>query len=176
MAANLELLLHVWRDSRPRAIRHLIGCGILAILTALTGVLGLIKSVPLRQTVESWINIHFLFELFLGWLVIARYRWCGQRTAPGTRTEIKELSRHLSRIVYLVLYGVIGLREIIALADGLLNGGTADFATFQDRLRNGPDSPFFDLQDDFQVFFASGLVALGSVRAFMFRLWLRSLA
>jgi cytochrome b561 len=174
MAAIPERLLHALRYPHARISTPKVLYGCIAILTVAIGGLSLVDVSPLRQIVESWINIHLLFELFLFTLVIARYRWCVQHSPRMKRLDIKELSRHLSRIVYLVLYGVIGFREIIALVSSISHGGAVDFNLFNERLRNGPDNAVFNPRDDFQVFLASGLLALLSVRALAYRLWLRS--
>jgi cytochrome b561 len=99
-------------------------------------------------------NIHLLFELFPYALIIARYRWCVGHSPPMTSADIKQLSRHLSQIVYLVLYSVIAFREIIGLFNGIWHGG----------------------DDDALVVLACGLLALFGVRVLAYRLWLRSTA
>jgi len=88
-------------------------------------------------------------------------------------TDIRELSRHLSRIVYLFLFVVIGVRQIVGIIHCILYGGTVDFNLFDDRFRNGPDSEAFDPKGDLQMFFASGVFAFVIVRALVFRLRLR---
>jgi hypothetical protein len=160
------------RHQHPRVTVPDVFYGCMAILTVAIGSLSLVDASPLRQIVESWINIHLLFELFLFTLVLARYRRCVQHLPRMTPIDIQELSRHLSRIVYLVLYGVIGFREIVALVNSISHAGAVDFNLFDERFRNGPDSAVFNPRDDLQVFFASGLLALFSVRALAYRLWL----
>jgi hypothetical protein len=88
--------------------------------------------------------------------------------------DIHKLTRHLSRIVYLLLYVVIGVREMIGIANSLWHGGSVDFNLFDERFRNGPDYAGFNPRDDFQLFIASGLAALIFVRVLTCSLWLRS--
>lgn len=123
---------------------------------------------------ESWINIHALFGLLVCGLALARCWWRVKHSPRMLRTDIRELSRHLSRIVYLLLYLVIGVREIIGILASLWRGNTLDFGLFDDRFRNGPDYEGFNPKDDFQLFLASGLLALIFVRVLAFRLWSRS--
>jgi hypothetical protein len=104
-------------------------------------------------------------ELLLCTLVITRYRWLVERSRRMTSIAIKELSRHLSRIVYLVLYGAIGFRGIVALQNGISHGSAVDFRLFDEHFSNGLDSAFFNPRDDAQVFLACGLLALLYVRA-----------
>jgi hypothetical protein len=124
--------------------------------------------------VESLINIHALFGLLLCGLALARYHWCLKRAPYISPGEARELSLHLSRIVYLTLFVVIGVRQSIGILGSIWHGGAVDFNLFDERFRNGPDTKAFDPKDDFQQFLASGLFALGVVRVVVFRLWLRS--
>jgi cytochrome b561 len=174
MAAQAERSLHFLAHtcSRKRMLAALFGC--IALLAVAVGVLGLLGASWLRQMLESWINIHALFGLLLCGLVSARYRWCVIHSPPMLPTDIRQLSRHLSRIVYLSLYLVIGLREIIGILNSVWHGGVVDFNLFDERFRNGPDHAGWNPKDDFQLFFASGLLALIFVRVLAYKLWLRS--
>jgi cytochrome b561 len=123
---------------------------------------------------EAWTNIHVLFGLLLCGLVLARCRWRAQRSPRVLTADIRELSRHLSRIVYLLLYVVLGAREVVGMLNSLWHGGPVDFSLFDPRFRQGPDYAAFDPGDDSQLFFASALFALLFVRVLAFALWLRS--
>jgi cytochrome b561 len=148
--------------------------GFVTLLVIVIGVVGLFKTVWPRQLLESWINIHILFGLLLCGLVLSRCQWRLKQAPHLLPGETRELSRHLSRIVYLVLFVVIGARQSIGILGSLWHGGAVDFNLFDERFRNGPDTRAFDPKDDFQQFVASGLVALGVVRVVAFRLWLRA--
>ena len=144
-----------------------------ALLVVVIGTLGLIAHSWPRQMLESWINIHLLFGLLLcGWVMI-RYQRRVSESPSMLPADVRGLSRQLSRIVYCVLYGVIGLRQSISIVSSLWHGGTIDFSLFDESLRHGPDTEGFDLHDDFQMFLASGLVPLAIVRVMAFRLWMR---
>jgi cytochrome b561 len=144
-----------------------------ALLVLVLGTLGLMPSSWPRQWVESWINIHLLFGLLLcGWTVI-RFQW-GVRVSPILLpSEVRALSRQPTRIIYCVLYGVIGLKLSISIVSSLWHGGAFDFSLLNESLRHGPDTAVFDPHDDFQQFLASGLIPLVIVRVMAFRLWLR---
>src|SRR5271156_15907 len=165
MAAQAESSLNplVHACSRQRMLIALCGCA--TLLVVVIGVLGLLEGSWLRQMLESWINIHTLFGLLLCGLVIARYQWRVEQSPRMKPTDARELSRQLSRIVYLVLYVVIGVREVIGIVNSLWHGGSVDFNLFDERFRNGPDRAGWNPKDDFQLFIASGLVALIFVRA-----------
>jgi cytochrome b561 len=147
-------------------------CAVLLVVAI--GVLGLLDGSWLRQMLESWINIHALFGLLLCGLVLARYQWRVRHSPCMPSADIRELSRHLSRIVYLLLYVVIGVRQSIGIINSTWHGSPLDFNLFDDRFRNGPDRAGWNPKDDFQLFLATGLLVLIIVRVLAFRLWLRS--
>jgi hypothetical protein len=154
-----------------RVFTALYGC--IAMVAVVIGVLGLLGASGPRRTLESWINIHALFGLLLCALVLARCRWSVKHSPPMLPTDIRQLSRQLSRTVYLLLYVVIGVRELIAILNSVWHGGAVDFNLFDERFR-GPDYAGFNPRDDFQLFFASGFVTLIFLRVLTFTLWLRA--
>src|ERR1700689_2438744 len=127
MAAQAERSLHSLAHacSREMMLTALYGC--VALAAVVIGVLGLLANSWPRQMLESWINIHALFGLLLCGLVFSRARWRVKHSARMPPADIRELSRHLSRIVYLLLYVVIGVRQIISVLSSIWHGGTVDF-------------------------------------------------
>jgi len=174
MAAQAEPSLNPLAHacSWQRVVIALYGCA--ALLVATIGVLGLLDGSWLRQMLESWINIHALFGLLLFGLVLARYQWHIRYSPCMPPADIRELSRHLSRIVYLLLYVVIGVRQSIGIISSIWHGIAVDFNLFDGRFRNGPDRAGWNPKDDFQSLLAAGLIVLIIVRVFAFRLWLRA--
>jgi cytochrome b561 len=150
----------------------LYGCA--ALLVVAIGVLGLLDGSWLRQVLEMWINIHALFGLLLCGLVLARFQWRIKHSPHLLPTEVRESSRHLSRIVYLLLYVVIGVRLSIGIINSIWHGSAVDFNLFDDRFRHGPDRAGWNPKDDFQLFLATGLSVLIIVRVLTCTLWLRS--
>jgi hypothetical protein len=65
------------------------------------------------------------------------------------------------------------MRELIAILISVWHGGAVDFNLFDERFR-GPDYAGFNPKDDFQLFFASGLVTLIFLRVLTFTLWLHA--
>jgi len=167
---SLNPLAHVC--SWQRMVIAFYGCA--ALLVATIGVLGLLDGSWLRKMLESWVNIHALFGLLLFGLVFARYQWHVRHSPCMLPTDFRELSRHLSRIVYLLLYVVIGVRQSIGIINSIRHGIAVDFNLFDDRFRNGPDRAGRNPKDDFQSLLATGLFVLIVVRVFAFRLWLRA--
>src|SRR6202046_4556360 len=146
MAAQAERSLHFFTHAlaRERMLTALYA-GI-ALVAVIIGVLGLIGASWPRQMLESWINIHALFALLLCGLVFSRCGWRVKHSAPMLPADIRELSRHLSRIVYLLLYVVIGARQIMGIVTSFWHGGTVDFNLFDERFR-GPDYASFNPKD-----------------------------
>lgn len=155
-------------ESSPNALRHARSKGRLAValygcaelVTVLVGVLGLLGATWPRRVVESGINIHVLFTLLLCGLVLARYLWRVRGLPRILAADARELSRHLSRRVYLLLYIVLGVRQSIGIISNLRLGSAVDFKAF-------------DLKDDFELFLGTGLFTLVVVRVLAFSIWLR---
>lgn len=166
MAAQAERWLHFLPHpcSRDRMLAALFGS--IALLAVAVGVLGLLGASWLRQMLDSWINVHVLFGLLLCGLVSVRCRWCVIHSPRMLPTDIRQLSRDLSRVVYLSIYLVIAVREMIGILNGVWLGGVGDF--------NGPDHAGWNPKDDFQLLLASGLFALIFVRVLAYKLWSRS--
>ena len=140
----------------------------MTLLVVFVGTAGLIAHSWVRQVVESWINIHLLFGLLLcGW-VIVRYRLLFKSSPCMLPSDVRGFARQQSRIVYLVLYAVIGVRLCIGIVSSMWHGGAADLGLLDERVFNGPDSKAFDPKDDFQLFLASGILALVVVRVIAF--------
>jgi cytochrome b561 len=165
MAARAECPPHSLRNSYPQERRRLALYVCAAILVVAVGVLGLERPSGLRQLVESWINIHALFGLLLCGLVLARYQWITQYSA-GLEEDIRELSRHLSRIVYLTLFLVIGASQCIRLANWLWHGGSVDLALFEEHFRSD-DSRVSDPHHDYHMILLAGGIALAMIRIFL---------
>jgi hypothetical protein len=166
MVARAEWPPHSLRNSYPQERRRLALFACAATMVAAVGVLGLERASWLRQLVESWINIHALFGLLLCGLVLARYQWI-TRYSPHLQEDIRELSRHLSRIVYLMLYAVIGVRLGMSLVNWIWYGGSLDLTPLDEGLRNDDDSRVFNPHRDYHMILLSGGIALGVVRVFL---------
>jgi cytochrome b561 len=89
----------------------------LGVIVVSVGLLGTLDHSGMRRVVASWINIHALFGALLFALVVARLQWCVESRPPAGAAELRELTRHLSRIVYLLLYLVIGTRVVVNIVN-----------------------------------------------------------
>jgi hypothetical protein len=75
--------------------------------------------------------------------------------------------------VYILLYVIVGIRQILGLLNHVRHGGAFDFNLFEESLRRGPDREGFNPKEDFQAFLAYGLFTLVIIRALAFCFWLR---
>jgi cytochrome b561 len=166
MAARAECPPHSLSNFYPRERRRLALYLCAGSLVAAVGVLGLEGASWPRRLVESWMNIHALFGLLLCGLVLARYQWIVQYS-PRLRDDSSEMCRHLSRIVYLMLYLVIGVSQGISLVNCIWHGGGVDLSLLDERLRNDDDSQVFNPRNDYHMILLSGGVVLAMVRVFL---------
>jgi hypothetical protein len=110
----------------------------------------IIVLVGVADLIEPRINLRPVFGVLLCGLVIARFYWCVKHRGFVGTADIRDLSRHLSRMVYLLLYLTIGARQVIGGFRG------------------------FDGHEDFQILVVYGLIALALIRVVAFGIWLRA--
>jgi cytochrome b561 len=110
------------------------------------GVIGLTYDSWLEGTPVSWISVRTLFALLLWGFVIARFYWRVKHFWPMSLVEIRELSRGLSRMVYLLLYVVVGINQLLGIRHVIWYGGALEPAA------------------GLQPFLAYGLVAVIMIR------------
>jgi cytochrome b561 len=80
-------------------------------LVAAVGLFGLFRDSPLSTLFTPWIKLALFGALLLG-LVGVRFHWHVKHSPPAHAADIRDLLRRLSRMVYLVLYLLIGAREL----------------------------------------------------------------
>lgn|SRR5882724_11353006 len=137
------------------------------------GVAGLTAHCWLRTTAEDWINIHVLFgALLCAWLTV-RIRTRVKQSPRMQPADIREMSHQHSRIGYLVLYAVIGIKLIVDIIHAW-TGGPDRFSLLNPRFLNAAGANLFDPRDDYQMCLAAGLIAMGLVRVMVSRLRTRS--
>jgi hypothetical protein len=132
----------------------------LASLTVLFGVLGLFDGSWAERIFGSRADLHAIFGLLLCTLITAHFLLRLRRAVGAPPAYVCQLSRELSRMVYLLLYLIIGLRQMIGLADWLRYGSTAGFAKFS-------------ANDDLLTVVAYGVVGLLLIRGLAFVVWRR---
>jgi cytochrome b561 len=106
------------------------------LLVLAVGLLGLIQE-----------NLHLLFGVLLwAWVVARFYRRVRQAPAMSAG-DIRTLVRELSRYVYLLLYVLMFFRIASSI------------------LRAAPHRPLFGPTEDFQSYLACGVIALATIHA-----------
>jgi cytochrome b561 len=116
-----------------------------ALLVLVVGLLGLIAdawTIPLPHRG----NLHILFGVLLWAYVAARFYGRLRRSPRMQPADIRAFSRHLSRLVYLLMYFLAFFNLAIAF------------------LRAAPHSTFLARAENFQIYLVCGLGALITIR------------
>ena len=93
-------------------------------------------------------------------LIAAKFHWWLKCSAPVSAADIRLFSRGLSRMVYLVLYLIIGVQQIANLVGGLQTNSVAGQGLGM-------------LKPTSQVFLLHGLLALILIRVLAYLTWRR---
>ena len=159
--------------NRPRRIGQVVALywG-MAVLAVLVGLFGLVRDSWLATALMSRSCVHALFGLLLVGLVIARFYWWLKHTPPAQNADIRRFSRQLSRLVYLVLFLVIGAKQITGIVHFMWHGGILDFGLLLNS-DNAPDLGIYKSTADFRAILVCGLIALALIRGLAFWTWLR---
>jgi hypothetical protein len=103
-----------------------------------------------------------LFALLLAGLLAARFRWWLRHAGPVSAADIRVFSRRLSRMVYLVIYLIIGAQLVVNIAAGLRGAGGP-----------GPGQHIGMLSPLSQTLVMLGLIALAWIRVLAYLTWRR---
>jgi hypothetical protein len=114
-----------------------------ALLVVLTGVLGLLHDTWPAEFLTAGVHFHLLFGVLLASWVVSCFYWRVRLSASLPVSDIRKLSRHLSRWIYLLLYALFGIKQIMALVS---------------------NQPLLVSATQLQVYLGSGLLALILVR------------
>jgi cytochrome b561 len=148
-----------WTSASRRTRRDFaLYCGVLVVLI---GTLALVPDSWIVGAVKSKAAIQAVFGVLLSGLVIVRYAWWLKYCPPVSAADIRLFSRRLSRMVYLVLYLIIGAQLIVNIIGGL-EGEAA-----------GPAQDLTMLKPANQAFVAYGLIALVLIRVLAYLTWRR---
>jgi cytochrome b561 len=133
----------------------------LGVIVVFVGFLGTLEHSGMRKIVASWIDIPALFGVLLFTLVVARLQGCLECRPPTGAAELRQLTRHLSRIVYLLLYLIIGAKVVVNIVNDFI---------LTEAARSSPKYLIFRPVGDLREIFAYGLVVLIAIRVLI--LWL----
>ena len=135
----------------------------IAVAVAGVGIYGQLHDSAIGFIPGVAFNVHTLFGTLLCVAILARFRWERQRIPVDKETRI-DCVRSMSRCVYLLLYGLLGVREIANLAAYAGNGGIFHFGGWQMGRQGSGVSPLLRPIDAFQAYVAYGLLALILIR------------
>jgi len=132
-----------------------------------SGVLGMLHKSVLYQTIEPWVNIHVLFGTLLTSFVVLRFHWSMTPTVLASPSETYAHYRQLKRMVYLLLYGIIAIRQLIGLVTSNWDGNAFDFDIAAFRPTSDPHHFGFDPTNESHAFLACGAVGVAVVHLLM---------
>ena len=164
----LSLAGGVLRGRRNVALHLSIGMPV-----ALVGILALVHDSWPASVLAPWINVPTLFGLLLWIMVIARFRVRMKHSSEIRAADLRDLSRQLSRTVYLLLYLIIGAKQVINIVGFLWHGGRFDPGLVHTSDCASHDCPTFAPTTDLQLILIYGLIALIIIRALALWIWLR---
>lgn len=144
-----------------------------AILVVYVGILGVSSGSGLRKLAATFVDIHALFGLLLCALIFLRFRWRIRYVRPAHPSELRELTRHLSRIVYLSLYLVIGAKQVIGIVDWLSRGSEFGSGRIITACASA-DCAALGPTKDFQAILIYGILTLVLIRGLTFSFSLRA--
>jgi cytochrome b561 len=111
----------------------------------------------------GWAGFHAVFGLLLCALVASRFLRYTGGAAEARGADLLPLARHLSRAIYLILYGVLLLRVISDAMTWSWHGGPA--WAFSPRFLAEPERVFIECGERFRLDLVWGVIALCLVRA-----------
>ncbi|MEP6545988.1 MAG: hypothetical protein ABJD53_00865 [Gammaproteobacteria bacterium] len=126
----------------------------LELLVAVVGTLGLIRDSLTDPAPVACVNLHSLFGILLWLSVIARFHHRLNQLLPMRPADIRAFARHLSRRVYLLLYGLMFLNLSLGVMQAAIHGA------------------FVIRAEHFQCYLADGVFAVITIHA-LAALWLR---
>jgi len=113
---------------------------------------------------SPWSNLHVAFGLLLLCSTTVGVYTNIIRHAPDPARDIRE-TRQLTRLVYLMLYSLAGLRECANIAVYLWQGGTFDLGWLVVGVRAAGAQPRLSNMESFQIYVMYGVVAIFMIRA-----------
>jgi hypothetical protein len=136
----------------------------LVLLTIAAGALGPLVDLPAAEGRASWTHFHPVFSLLLAALIAQGFnrelrdsRWAGVVALKGT-------VRQLSRLVYLVLYVLILLKQIICAAALVRHDGSIELSRLWSDGGAALQATILQCGEDFRGYLFAGVLALFAIR------------
>jgi len=140
---------------------------ILVVAVIASGELVLLNTSLLRGATQEVVHIHVLFGVLLLSFVVARFRWSMTPAVLQSPSETYARFRHLKRLVYLLLYCIIAIRQLVGIVTFYWFGKAFDFDFAELHSSGNFHLLGFDPDSDGHCFIACGVLAQGVVRLLM---------
>jgi cytochrome b561 len=135
----------------------------LAAITVLVGVVSQLCDSLVDSTGNTISKLHVLFGLALFSAILARFLWELRRKYPSPAIDIHTFNRQLKRQVYLLLYGLAGMKELVNISVYIWRGG----AFVAGGVHIGNDAIVLAPFDDFKIYAAYGVASVFLIRALL---------
>jgi len=110
----------------------------------------------------GWAGIHAIFALLLSAWVAARFLPYTSGAAAPSSSELMQFARHLARVVYLILYGVLLLKLMCEATSLSWHGGLA--WGLSPHFLADPELAFKECGERFRLELLGGVIALSLIR------------
>ena len=110
----------------------------------------------------GWAGIHVMFGLLLSALVASRFLRYTRGAQELGSAELMHFARHLARLVYLILYGVLLLKLMSEATSLSWHGGLA--WGFAPHFLANPEQAFIECGERFRLELLWGVIALCLIR------------
>jgi cytochrome b561 len=137
----------------------------LAAITALVGVTCQLCDSLVQPTRNTIFKLHVLFGLALFSAILARFLWELHRTDLSTSIDIYAFNRQLKRQVYLLLYGLAGVKELANIGVYIWRGGAFILGDVHIGRHIENDAILSPLFDDFKIYAVYGVASIFLIRA-----------
>jgi cytochrome b561 len=138
---------------------------VMFVLVVIVGTLGLLHDSWPKQTQRFWINIHALLGLALWLTLFARAWWRVNHRPPPLRDGVSALSRHASRLVHFMLYGLLFVIPILGIITFVYHGRVFDFGIFRVDFAIKSNRAVFHPTEDWHGYLAYALFAVAGWHA-----------
>jgi cytochrome b561 len=108
-------------------------------------------------------KLHVLFGLALFSAIIARFVWELRRTDLSPAIDLTAFNRHLKRQVYLLLYGLAAVKELVNIGIYVSRGGAFKVGG----VHIGNDAIVLAPFDDFKIYAVYGVASIFLIRALL---------
>lgn len=141
----------------------------IASLAVVVGVLGVLRDPWFSAVLPASHRLDALFGLLLWALVIEEFNGGLQRSSPSAAVRLADCSRRLSRVIYVVLYLVIGSTQVMGITRWLWRDEVSSVGMNQIADPESRVAAFFASPTNAQILLMYGFTALVLIRILSYR-------